>query len=131
MCAYNRLNGEFGSENKYLLNDILREEWGYDGLVVTDWGAANDRVKGLIAGQDLEMPSSGTVNDSKVEAAVKDGSLPVEYVDRAVRRLLELREKLHAAGEAEPVSYEKNHRIAEEIAEECIVLLKMKIRFFL
>lgn len=92
MCAYNRLNGEFGSENKYLLNDILREEWGYDGLVVTDWGAANDRVKGLIAGQDLEMPSSGTVNDSKVEAAVKDGSLPVEYVDRAVRRLLELRE---------------------------------------
>ncbi len=124
MCAYNRLNGEFGSENKYLLNDILREEWGYDGLVVTDWGAANDRVKGLIAGQDLEMPSSGTVNDSKVEAAVKDGSLPVEYVDRAVRRLLELREKLHAAGEAEPVSYEKNHRIAEEIAEECIVLLK-------
>ena len=56
--AYNRLNGEFGSENKKVLNDILRDEWGYEGLVVTDWGATNDRVKGLEAGQDLEMPSS-------------------------------------------------------------------------
>ena len=62
MCAYNRLNGEFGSENKKVLNDVLRDEWAYEGLVVTDWGATNDRVKGLEAGQDLEMPSSGGVS---------------------------------------------------------------------
>ena len=93
MCAYNQLNGEFGSENKQVLNDILREEWGYEGLVVTDWGAANDRVKGLKAGLDLEMPSSGGVNDNKVLAAVRDGSLSEEYLDCAVERYLDLYEK--------------------------------------
>lgn len=124
MCAYNQLNGHFGSEHKYVLSDVLRDEWKYDGLVVTDWGAANDRVEGLIAGQDLEMPSSGGVNDRKVQRAVEDGVLSEEYVDRAVKRILELRQKVHGYKEAEPFEKEKHHALAKKIASECIVLLK-------
>lgn len=124
MCAYNRLNGHFGSEHKYALSDVLRDEWKYDGLVVTDWGAANDRVEGLIAGQDLEMPSSGEVNDRKVQQAVEDGILSEEYVDRAVKRILELSQKVHGYKEAEPFEKEKHHALAKKIASECIVLLK-------
>lgn len=124
MCAYNQLNGEFGSENKYVLNDILRDEWNYEGLLVTDWGATNDRVKGLVAGQDLEMPSSGTVNDDKVYQAVLNGVISEEYVDRAVRRLLELQEKVKAAPEVEPFVPENHQELAVEIASECIVLLR-------
>lgn len=124
MCAYNQLNGEFGSENKQVLNDILREEWGYEGLVVTDWGAANDRVKGLKAGLDLEMPSSGGVNDNKVLAAVRDGSLSEEYVDCAVERYLDLYEKSRCKQDVEPFDKQKHQILAEKIASECIVLLK-------
>ena len=64
MCSYNKINGEYASENRYLLTDILRKEWGYKGCVVSDWGAVNNRVKGLQAGLDLEMPySGGTMTD--------------------------------------------------------------------
>ena len=66
MCAYNLVNGEYCSENDYLQNKVLREEWGFDGIVVSDWGAVNERVKGLRNGNDLEMPSSGGVNDRKI-----------------------------------------------------------------
>ena len=124
MCAYNQLNGEFGSENKYVLNDILRDEWNYEGLLVTDWGATNDRVKGLIAGQDLEMPSSGTVNDDKVYKAVMDGTISEEYVDKAVRRLLKLQEKVRVKAPVEPFDAQKHQELAVKIASECIVLLK-------
>lgn len=124
MCAYNQLNGHFGSEHKYVLNDVLRDEWKYDGLVVTDWGATNDRVEGLIAGQDLEMPSSGDVNDRKVQKAVEDGILSEEYVDRAVRRFLKLSQKVHERKKVEAFDKEKHHALAKRIASECIVLLK-------
>ncbi len=124
MCAYNRLNGVFGSENEYLLKKILRDEWQYEGLTVTDWGAANDRVEGLKAGMDLEMPSSGGVNDRKVEKAVKEGRLPVSYVDAAVSRLLQLLDKVKEYPKTEPFIPEKHHKLAREIAADCIVLLK-------
>ncbi len=123
-CAYNRLNGEFGSENKKVLNDILRDEWGYEGLVVTDWGATNDRVKGLEAGQDLEMPSSGGVNDSAVLEAVQEGKISEAQVDVSVRRLLELIAKADEKLPVEPFIPKKHHELAQKIASECIVLLK-------
>ena len=71
MCAYNRLNGSYCSENKTLTKDILRDRWGFQGLVVTDWGAVNDRPQGVAAGLDLEMPGSGGINDRATAAAVR------------------------------------------------------------
>ncbi len=124
MCAYNRLNGEFGSENKKVLNDILRDEWGYEGLVVTDWGATNDRVKGLEDGQDLEMPSSGGVNDRAVLEAVQEGKITEAQVDVSVRRLLELIAKADEKPPVEPFVPKTHHELAQKIASECIVLLK-------
>ena len=75
MCAYNRLNGIYCSEHEELLTGILRDRWGFKGLVVTDWGAVNERPRGIAAGLELEMPSSGGVNDRLVAAQVKDGAL--------------------------------------------------------
>lgn len=90
MCSYNKVNGEYASENQYLLTDILRNEWGFEGYVMTDWGAVADRVKGIAAGLDLEMPGSGGINDAKIVAAVKDGSLNETLLDQAVERILKV-----------------------------------------
>ena len=90
MCSYNKINGVYASENKMLLTDILRDQWGFEGYVVSDWGAANDRVKGLEAGLDLEMPSSNGYNDAKIVAAVQNGSLDEAVLDRAVERILKV-----------------------------------------
>jgi len=90
MCSYNKINGEYASENKNLLTEILRDEWGFEGFVVSDWGAVNERVKGLEAGLDLEMPSSFGVGDGKIVEAVKNGILPEEVLDRAVERILNI-----------------------------------------
>ena len=84
MCSYNRLNGEYASENEWLLRHVLKEEWQHEGLVVTDWGAINDRVKGLKAGLELEMPGSNGLNDAKIVEAVKNGSLDEQILDQAV-----------------------------------------------
>lgn len=84
MCSYNKINGVFASENEDLLTKILRDEWGFEGYVVTDWGAVNDRVKGLKAGVDLEMPSTGGYNDKKIVEAVKSGELDEKVLNRAV-----------------------------------------------
>jgi beta-glucosidase len=125
MCSYNRLNGEYASENEYLLTDILRKDWGHEGIVVSDWGAVNDRDKGLGAGLDLEMPSSGGSGDGRIIEAVKNGSLSVEILDRAVERLLELIFKA-AGSRKQNAAYDKeiHHSLAREVARECIVLLK-------
>ena len=90
MCAYNRLNGVYCSEHDWLLNTVLREEWGFDGAVMTDWGAANDRPLGVKAGLDLEMPSSGGINDALVAQAVEDGTLDEAILDRAIARNITL-----------------------------------------
>ena len=82
MCAYNRLNGTYCGEHDWLLNRVLRDEWGFQGAVVTDWGAANDRVRGLEAGLDLEMPASGGVNDRRIIAAVEASELAETTLDR-------------------------------------------------
>ncbi len=125
MCSYNRINGEYSSENKYLLTDVLRDKWGYEGLVVSDWGAVNDRPKGVAAGLDLEMPSSGGVNDKKIVEAVKNGKLSKADLDKSCERVLTLVDNYLNGREEAPV-WDKNadHELAAEIASQCMVLLK-------
>ncbi|OWR29599.1 glycosyl hydrolase [Saccharibacillus sp. O23] len=125
MCSYNRVNGTYASENEYLLNDILKDEWGLEGFVVSDWGAVNERAEGLAAGLELEMPSSGGIGDGKIVEAVKNGSLPEAKLDAAVERIL--RVVLRAADEkVENATYdrEEHHRLARKVARESMVLLK-------
>jgi beta-glucosidase len=125
MCAYNKVNGEYCSEHKYLLTDILKEEWGHEGFVVSDWGAVNDRVPGVAAGMELEMPSSNGIGDRKLVEAVQSGTLPEHVLDNAVERLLRVvfkavdNKKANAAYDKEA-----HHALAREVATECMVLLK-------
>ena len=125
MCAYNKVNGEYCSENAYLLSNILREEWGFEGFVVSDWGAVNDRVKGLLAGLDLQMPYDGGLGDRKIIEAVKKGELPEEVLDKAVERILRVVFKA-IENRKENATYDKkaHHKLAREVARECFVLLK-------
>lgn len=125
MSAYNRVNGEFCSENSKLLTDILKEEWGFEGFVVTDWGAVNDRVLGLEAGLDLEMPSSGGVGDKKIVDAIQSGEISEEVLNRAVERILK-KVFLAVDQNKENATYnqEDHHALAKEIARESMVLLK-------
>lgn len=125
MCAYNRLNGEYCSENEYLLTQILRKEWGYEGLVVSDWGAVNDRVLGLKAGLDIEMPGSRGINDAKLVAAVRNKELPEEILDRTACRVTELILKgMAVKREGYRYDPEEHHKLAVEAAEQSAVLLK-------
>ncbi len=125
MCSYNKINGTYASENKMLLTDILRDEWGFDGYVMSDWGAVNDRVKGLSAGLDLEMPASGGFTTQQILDAVEDGSLPMEDLDKAVARILDIIFRYADSKIEKPVfDREKHHRLATEIEKECAVLLK-------
>jgi len=125
MCSYNRVNGVYTSENKRLLTDILRGEWGFDGLVVTDWGAANDRVEGVKAGLDLEMPSSGGYNDAAIVTAVNEGTLAVEVLDSVVLRVIELVLKTQDnKGKGYTYNQPAHHLLARKAAAESMVLLK-------
>ena len=125
MNSYNRVNGEFVGESKEFLTHILREEWGFDGYVVSDWGAVNDRVKALKAGMDLEMPSSGGENDALIVKAVKEGELLEEVLDRACERILDIIFRFTQNRREDAVfDLERDHEAAAGIAEECIVLLK-------
>ena len=126
MCAYNRINGVYASENRWLLTDVLRGEWGFEGLVVSDWGAVNDRVRGLAAGLDLEMPSSHGRTDAQLVAAVQAGDLDSELLDAAADRVIDLVRRVQAgAGWAGgPLDVDAHHVLAREAAERSIVLLK-------
>ena len=124
MCSYNRVNGEFASENHKLLTEILRDEWGFDGYVMSDWGAVNDRVKGLEAGMDLEMPGNEGRGDIKILEAVKSGKLKEEVLDTAVERILNIIFQYVDNCMPGEFNLEEHHEIAEKIAEESIVLLK-------
>lgn len=86
MNSYNRINGVYASENEWLQQKVLRKEWGFEGLIVTDWGASVDRIPGLKAGTDLEMPCSGDLNTNRIIAAVKDGTLDEKYSMRELIR---------------------------------------------
>ncbi|NOU73837.1 glycosyl hydrolase [Paenibacillus sp. LMG 31458] len=125
MSAYNQVNGEYASENAYLLTDILKEEWGHEGFVVSDWGAVNERVNGLAAGLELEMPTSNGVGDQKIIEAVRSGALSEEALDRAVGRLLAI---IFKAVENRKVDAsfdpEAHHQLARVAARESMVLLK-------
>lgn len=125
MCSYNRINGVYAGENKAYLTDVLRGEWGFDGYVVSDWGAVNDRVAGLEAGLELEMPSSNGVNDKLIVKAVQDGTLDEKALDTACERFLNI-VYLYVENRDNTAVFdrEKDHEIARKVAEECIVLLK-------
>jgi beta-glucosidase len=125
MCSYNRLNGVWTSEDPWLLTEVLRGEWGFDGLVVSDWGAVNDRVVGLPAGLDLEMPSSGGRTVAQVVAAVRAGVLDEEAVDVAAGRLLDLVRKAQARSRVDgPLDVDAHHALAREVAGRALVLLR-------
>ncbi len=125
MCSYNRVNGILASENKYLLTDILKEEWGFEGFVVSDWGAVDERVEGIKAGLDLEMPSSYGIGDQKIIEAVKIGKLDEKELDQTVERLLKIIFKA-VDNRKRGTTYDKqaHHKLARKIAGESIVLLK-------
>ena len=125
MCSYNKINGVYASENPWLLTDVLRKEWGFEGYVVSDWGAVSDRVAGVAAGLDLEMPASGGVNDRKIVEAVRAGKLDEKLVDLACERILNIVYRyLENARPDTPWDLEKQHAQAAEIAADCMVLLK-------
>lgn len=125
MCAYNKINGAYGSENPFTLTRVLRDEWGFDGFTVTDWGACADHVKGVEAGLDLEMPSTGGVNDRKLAEAVRSGALPEAVLDQAVERILTVCTRYHE-NRAPETAYDlsAHHHFARRVAREAMVLLK-------
>lgn len=125
MCAYNKINGTFGSEHPWLLTTVLRDEWGFDGLVMSDWGAVEDRVAGVSAGLDLEMPASGGTNDQRVLDAVRDGRLPEADLDVAVVNFLTLLARtMPAVADPGDFSAADHHALAREAAARAAVLLK-------
>ncbi len=125
MCSYNRINGVYASENRWLLTDVLRGEWGFEGYVMSDWGATADRAVGVHAGLDLEMPASGGVNDRKIVEAVRAGKLDEADVDLACERILNIVYRyVENAKPDTPWDLEAQHALSAEIAAECMVLLK-------
>ena len=124
MCSYNRINGVFASENPWLLDEVLRKEWGYEGYVMSDWGAVNDRVSGLKAGLELEMPASGGQTDRQIVEAVKNGTLKEEILDRAVERILNVIFDYVDHRKDAVFDMEKDHALAEKVETESMVLLK-------
>ncbi len=127
MSSYNRINGVYANENRHLLQEILRDEWGFDGFVVSDWGGSNDHVEGVRAGSHLEMPTTGGDSDLELIDAVKSGRISQELLDRRVDELLDV--ILSTAGavkplEGKPFDVEKHHAMAARASEQSIVLLK-------
>ena len=114
MCSYNRVNDVFASESRMLLTDILRTEWNFKGFVMSDWGAVSNRVAGVAAGLDLEMPSSGGINDARIVEAVRSGKLDEKLVDVVMDVLEKLRSKHFSIGLISHVE-ELKHRIDNKI----------------
>lgn len=122
MCSYNKINGVYSSQNHWLLTEVLREQWGFDGLVVSDWGAVNDRVAALAAGLDLEMPPTGT--DTQIVDAVRGGDLDESVLTTAAERLSTLVKRTAAARtEGHTYDVERHHELARTAAVESAVLL--------
>ena len=124
MCSYNKVNGVYASENERLLRDILREEWGFEGLVMSDWGAVNDRVRGIGAGLDLEMPSTYGDNDAVLVEFVRRGELSEEMLTTSAARVVTLARRSRPAPSDHKDLYEHAHKFAERAARESAVLLK-------
>ena len=124
MCSYNLLRGEYVNESKWLLGDVLRGEWGYKNLVVSDWGAVSDRIRGIRAGLDLEMPNSGPDNEKAIIKAVRKRRLSVADLDQSARRVVELILKAQERRQPPESSDEADDRLAARAAAESAVLLK-------
>lgn len=125
MCSYNKLNGEYCSEHKYLLTDILRKEWGFEGAVISDWGAVHDRALGVYAGLDLEMPGNDGYNDAKVMDAIQNGTLAIEALNMTAYRVTELILKgMEYKNKNYRYDVERHHNLAVKAAAESAVLLK-------
>lgn len=123
MCSYNKINGTYASDNKRFMSDIPRGEWGFEGAIVTDWGAMNDRVEAVKAGLDLEMPGGSQRNSLRLKEAVDSKQLKEEAIDRCVERLVELALRC-SKNKAEPYDSKAHDRLAAEAARESCVLLK-------
>ncbi len=129
MCSYNRVNGVYASQDPWLLTQVLRGEWGFDGLVVSDWGAVDDNVAAVAAGLDLEMPSTGGVSAARLVDAVTRGELDEAVLDVAVARVLHLLDRALPGVEADDsVDLQANHDLARAVGVECVVLLKNEVR---
>lgn len=125
MNSYNRINGVYASQNEHLQEEILRKEWGFEGLVVTDWGSSVDRIPGLKCGTDLEMPSSGDLNTKKIIAAVQSGELDEAILDKRVDNVVNLIVKAkQVLNEKHTYDRDKHHAVACKAAENSMVLLK-------
>ncbi|WP_166904176.1 glycoside hydrolase family 3 C-terminal domain-containing protein [Mycobacterium sp. DL440] len=123
MCSYNRINGVYAAENAWLLT-VLRDEWGFDGLVVSDWGAVADRPAAVAAGLDLEMPATGGISDADVVRAVGAGTLDAAAVARAAARVAVLAERVTQTDTSASFEIDGHHELAREAAQRAIVLLK-------
>ena len=127
MSSYNEINGVYANENEHLLQEILRDEWGFDGFVVSDWGANNDFVEGVRAGSHLEMPTTGGDSAEYLQRAIKEGKISQELVDRRVDELLDVVLKTHEAVgkyQGKKFDVDAHHAMAMKASEESIVLLK-------
>ena len=123
MSAYNKVNGKYCSENKELI-DILKREWNFEGIIITDWGAENDRVEGLLAGNELEMPGGRGNGINEIIEAVKSGRVDEKYLDEIVDRILNVAFEAQNRKKVSEYDREMHHQIALEIAEDSVVLLK-------
>ena len=125
MCSYNRVYGTYLSDNKKMLTDILRDEWGFKGIVVSDWGAVNDRVEGIKAGLDLEMPGNKGMNNKYIKKALDEGRITIEDVDKIVYRMIKFAFECKAnEGDGYPIDFAEHHKIAKKAAAQAAVLLK-------
>lgn len=125
MCSYNKLNGVQVSQNQRLLTNILRDEWGYQGLVMSDWGAVVDHTAAIKAGLDLEMPGKGDASKEEIIRAVKEGRLQESTLNRSALRVLEMAERYgHPKTPAPAYDMEAQHEFARQLADDSIVLLK-------
>lgn len=124
MSSYNRINGTFASENKWLLTDVLRTEWGFDGIVMSDWGGIQDRVAGVRAGEDLEMPGDTAVSLKKVYDALSDGNLSGDETNACVTRILAATERFASASKTESFDRDRHAELAAEVAADSAVLMK-------
>ncbi len=124
MCMYNRLNGVYGAENKWLLTDVLRDEFGFEGMIVTDWGAENERVPGLLAGQNLEMPTSNGEGNREIAEAVRDGRISEDQLNEMVDGVLDVIFKAKEVLGEHTYNEAEHHEFARKVAQDSMVLLK-------
>lgn len=124
MCSYNKINGVFSADNELLLQTVLRDDWGFNGFVMSDWGATNERVLDVKAGLELQMPGPSTYNCGLVAKAVREGKFDEKLVDRAVERVLGIVFKAHDQKQKGCFDLTAHHQIARQICEEAPVLLK-------